>query len=967
MQKRINQAIGIIFIISLIFYFVQNIKFEQVFQGGRIFAFLFSFFFVLGSLIFYQCYLKANHGTLKKKNWLILVVLLTFIVGVFAHINVLTVQMLAIILLQVVSCFFICFYIMKEYEPEKGALAVIFLVIAELLFTLTFGVWETVAFFLASLSLFCLCLLDQGAIYRKKNFFIIIGLAICLGICTSILNCSFLFFLFLFFLAFRIRGMKSAIKLFAPAVIFYVLAWLLTKDLFASFSISRNLYPVLTEAILVGITFVFLLGSVYSMIKAERKTGVVCRVFLLLLFLWLWLFPSLSFAWYGIFCPVFLLLLITVYDNLPKLYSPRTNIYRFCLRKAITPTKRVTAVIPNYNYADYLNERIDSILLQTYPVTELIILDDCSTDNSLEVIEKKVEEIKKQYPNLKIQFLPSKKNGGNVFRAWSRCFEVAHEDYLWICEADDSASPKFLENVMKAFENEKVVLSYSESLTMDENNYILMPNLREWIDIYNTGKWNNSYCASGEEELRSTLCINNTIANVSSVVFRKQKSVDYQQYLKSAEEFKLAGDWYFYSKVLEHGNIAYCYKSLNYHRMHQKSVTLTTKNDRHYLEICRIQDMIMKEHKVPKNVKKLVYDRRENVRRGFCLGLEELRLLNVSLESLIKKYKVTDDVLLSIIVPVYNTEKYLRKCLDSFISTLPIKTEVIIVNDGSPDNSQKIIEEYASKYSQIRAFKKKNGGLSSAKNYGLKEAKGKYVIYLDSDDYVSANMYQTMLKKAIETDADIVYCDLFEVFEKTGEKLFISMTNYDRKDPFMQVVDTPMMAGSNSKLVRKSLYGNIQYPEGKNNEDVAVSPILFAKSKKIEKVDSPFYYYLQREGSIQNSGFSEKRFVIFDTAHICFEALQEMKFKKIEGIKGSIYTHQILGLLLFLIPHEKRQSRLKFISLFCERLEEFEDFSTNPYVLEYMREYHLPKLLSYLKKKEIKKIDFYLQIKMRWR
>ncbi|HIT10893.1 MAG TPA: glycosyltransferase [Candidatus Onthousia faecigallinarum] len=966
MQKRMNQIISFIFIILFTLFFVQGISFERLFQGGRIFAFLFSFLFMIGVLIFYQLYLKANSRTLKKRKWLLLVVLLTLLIGVSAHIKLLTPQILGMILLQVASCFFICFYIMKDYEVEKGALAVIFFSIAELLFTLTFGLLETFAFFLSSFSLFCLCLIDRGAIYRKKNYLIMMMLGISMGICSSITSISLLFFLFIFLLTFRIRGMKSAIKLFVPATIFYFLTWFLSKDLFTSFQWSKNLYPVLTEAILVGITCIFLLGSIYSMLKAERKIGLVCRIFLILFLLWLWLFPSVSFAWYGIFCSTFLLLLLSIYDNLPKLYSLHVNIYRFKPKKNLVPTKRVTAVVPNYNYANYVLERIDSILFQTYPITELIILDDCSTDNSVEIIEKKVQKIKEQYPYLKVEFLPSKKNGGNVFRSWARCFEVSHEDYLWICEADDSASPRFLENVMKAFDDDKVVLSYSESLTMDENDVLLMPNLREWIDIYDTGKWNQSYVASGEEELRTTLCINNTIANVSSVVFRKQKNIDYQQYLKGAEEFKLAGDWYFYSKVLEHGDIAYCRKSLNYHRMHQKSVTLTTKNDRHYLEICRIQDMIMKEHKVPKKVKALVYDRRENVRRSFCLGKEELRLLDVPLESLIKTQKVKDEVLLSIIIPVYNTEPYLRKCLDSVVCSLPLRTEVIIVNDGSPDNSEEIIKEYCKKFSQIRAFKKKNGGLSSAKNFGLKEAKGKYIIYLDSDDYVSPNMYQTMLKLAIEQEADIVYCDIFEVFDD-GSRIFMSMTNYDRKDPFMQIVDTPLMASSANKMLKKSLYGDLLYPEGKTNEDVAISPVLYLRAKKIVKADSPFYFYYQRSGSIQNSSFSSKRFVIFDTAKICFDHIKGCDPKKEKEIKGSIYTHQILGLLLFLIPHEKRKKRLKLISIFCEKLQTFDDFATNRYVLEYMEEYHLPKLISYLEKKEIKKIDMYLQIKMRWR
>ena len=223
----------------------------------------------------------------------------------------------------------------------------------------------------------------------------------------------------------------------------------------------------------------------------------------------------------------------------------------------------MSVVVPNYNYEHYIIERIDSILNQSYKISELIILDDCSKDNSVEVIKKKIQEIEKVYPSLPLKFIPNKKNSGNVFAQWKKCFEVASGDYLWICEADDSAHPKFLENVMKSFDNPDVILSYAESLTMDENNNLLMPNLREWIDIFHCDKWNKSYVKTGKEELESTLCINNTIANASSVVFKLKEEIPYQEYLTEAQSFKLAGDWHFYAKVLEHGSVAYHHKSLN--------------------------------------------------------------------------------------------------------------------------------------------------------------------------------------------------------------------------------------------------------------------------------------------------------------------------------------------------------------------------------------------------------------------
>ena len=308
--------------------------------------------------------------------------------------------------------------------------------------------------------------------------------------------------------------------------------------------------------------------------------------------------------------------------NFKNLFKEKINIYKHVPKKLVLDNpKKVSAVIPNYNYANYIIERIDSILHQTYPLYELVIIDDKSTDNSVEVIEKKLKKVEKKYPDLKVTFIKNDVNTGNVFCGWQYAFKYSSGVFLWIFEADDSCSPLFLENGMKGFDNPNTILSYCESLTMDENNVILMKDLREWIDIFQTGKWNEDYDNTGDMELASTLCINNTIANVSGAVFRKLPSVDFEDMLKTAQTFRLAGDWYFYTKVLEHGDIHYCKTSLNYHRMQSKSVTLTTSAKQEYDEICRIQDDIMKRVTLTEEVKEKVFKRRDDKRR--CYEIEQ--------------------------------------------------------------------------------------------------------------------------------------------------------------------------------------------------------------------------------------------------------------------------------------------------------------------------------------------------------
>ena len=124
----------------------------------------------------------------------------------------------------------------------------------------------------------------------------------------------------------------------------------------------------------------------------------------------------------------------------------------------------------------------------------------------------------------------------------------------------------------------------------------------------------------------------------------------------------------------------------------------------------------------------------------------------------------------SVIVPVYNVDKYIRRCIASLVKQTLQGIEIIIVDDGSTDNSETIIKEYMKYNEQIKYFRKENGGLSDARNYGLKFASGEYVAFLDSDDYVEADMYEKMYKKALKEDSDMVECNFYWTYGRYGGK-----------------------------------------------------------------------------------------------------------------------------------------------------------------------------------------------------
>ena len=269
--------------------------------------------------------------------------------------------------------------------------------------------------------------------------------------------------------------------------------------------------------------------------------------------------------------------------------NKKVSIYKNAARKKnIINVKKVSVVVPNYNYENYIEERIDSILMQTYPIHEFIILDDCSTDNSV----NKIEKIIKKHPDVNIKFVKNEKNSGSVFSQWQKAFSLSTGDYVWIAEADDSCSHYFLENVMKGFDSPNVVLSYAESMRIDENNRIISTSCRDWMLAVSSVKWNKSYINSGINEIQNALAICNTIPNVSAVVFKKSNQVEI---IEEAKKFKISGDWYIYYKLLSNGDIAYCSKSLNYFRKHSKSTSTVVSRELEIRELLTIQSEIRKK------------------------------------------------------------------------------------------------------------------------------------------------------------------------------------------------------------------------------------------------------------------------------------------------------------------------------------------------------------------------------------
>ena len=224
-----------------------------------------------------------------------------------------------------------------------------------------------------------------------------------------------------------------------------------------------------------------------------------------------------------------------------------------------------------------------------------------------------------------------------------------------------------------------------------------------------------------------------------------------------------------------------------------------------------------------------------------------------------------EECLISIIVPIYNVEKYLKKCIESILHQTYENFELILVDDGSPDSCGKICDDYAKNDHRIKVIHKKNGGLSDARNAGIEVAKGEYIGFVDSDDYISSTMYKDLLDGCLSNKADIAMCGRYVVSESyeiiKEEFVTDNLKKYSSGVAIGKLLlwDTCDSAAWD-KLYKKSLFNGIKYPLGVMSEDYDVTSRLFAKANQIIHVGKALYYYVQRNGSITKQHFNRNRF-----------------------------------------------------------------------------------------------------------
>lgn len=222
-----------------------------------------------------------------------------------------------------------------------------------------------------------------------------------------------------------------------------------------------------------------------------------------------------------------------------------------------------------------------------------------------------------------------------------------------------------------------------------------------------------------------------------------------------------------------------------------------------------------------------------------------------------------ENILISVIIPVYNVEEYIIRCLDSVVSQTYKNIEVLLVDDGSTDRSGEICDKYAKEYNFINVYHQKNGGQSVARNYAIDRAKGEYYIFVDSDDYIESDMIESLINAIIKYKTKIACCGRYILSEYDNIQKEEFVFEEDQIwDSYTAIKRMLMFKGIDSaswdKIYHKSLFEHLRYPVGVLHDDLVIIPKIMIKAGKIVHIGYPKYYYVQREGSVTSQKFSKK-------------------------------------------------------------------------------------------------------------
>ena len=517
----------------------------------------------------------------------------------------------------------------------------------------------------------------------------------------------------------------------------------------------------------------------------------------------------------------------------------------------------ISIIVPIYNTEKYLHECLDSIINQTYANFEVLLVNDGSTDSSGIICQEYVERDSR--------FRYFEKDNGGVASARNLGLERSEGTYITFIDSDDWVEFKYLEVLYTALkENDTDVAISTYKRFAQDGVFYLRSYSREDDEFLNLGTRSRD---SFLEILPRLGELDHSFYSISSKLIKRKiiGNLLFDEQVSYAEDLN-----FFFHLYLGVESVVYVRDYTYIYRTHDASTSQNVNELKALQELEIYKSMFQQIDRM--GLPTFYYFKRmENVVTYRISGFPTSKAIREyeSFVSEVRERVTYQQPLISLIVPIYNVENYLWSCLDSIAKQTYSNIEILLVNDGSPDGSAAICQEFVARDSRFRYIEKENGGLSDARNAGIAEAKGEFISFVDSDDWIELTYVEDLYRAALFNDAEVVvsnykkfdvkdncyWIHIFDDYYEThysGEELIQQLPALERKDFSFTT--------SWGILFAHRLFDAISFPKGKTIEDTRTNYRLFAESRRLTYIHKALYNYRVGVDSI-NSRITEKLLV----------------------------------------------------------------------------------------------------------
>lgn len=519
----------------------------------------------------------------------------------------------------------------------------------------------------------------------------------------------------------------------------------------------------------------------------------------------------------------------------------------------------ISIVIPIYNAEKYLEQCLNSIKNQTYKNFEVIMVNDGSKDES--------ETICKRFSEDDSRFRYFTKSNGGVSSARNLGLDNVKGDFITFIDSDDWIAEKHLELLINSIKktNSDIVVSCYKEFDNNIDTYYTIVYTKQEKNLLNFEKMNRDDFLTIFPKLMSiNVCFNNAVAKL----FRKElvNNLRFDTSIKYGEDL----DFYF-SLYLNVESVSYVDELTYVYRIHGDSTTSNFNQEYAEQELSIFKKMFKKIQEI--GLPTIHYfNKFQKLLKARVNYIKNKVLLNEHLDFLknIEGTVTYPNTLISVVIPIYNVSPYLRLCLESIENQTYPYFEVLLVNDGSRDNSEDICQEFINKDKRFRYFEQENLGLSAARNTGILNSKGEFITFIEGDDFVVPNYLAELYQSALKNDSEIVIGS-YKKFNENDNNYYIHV--FDYKEEHFNQNELIQKRGIEFEtswgiLFHKRLFEMILFPVGKSIGDCFTNFKLFMESCKASYIHKDLYIHRIRKGSL-SALLTEKYFTDI------FEALLE--------------------------------------------------------------------------------------------